>query len=429
MNDEMLEGLNSRARNVFSLAEKEARTHNHGRIGTEHILLGLIHNGESIATKALESLGISLDAIRQQVEEIIGQGREAPGRHIPLTAQASRVLDHSRHEARQHNSASGRPAGYVGTEHILLGLIRESSGVAARVLVPIGANLGRVSQQVTELREGRVTAWGGQPPPSVHPVYRPERARPAILVLDECGQNLTRQAAAGSLDPVVGREPEIQLAIQVLSQAVRYLPVLVGGTVASRGSVVMGVAQRIAAGEVPEAIKNKNLYVLDPAALGAGSHTRDDGLRNRVRELTAQFGLDAYERTVSGGPAQPSGADRTPQRGHSDISVMQLLLALLEENRARNDIILFVDEPAKVAESANQVSSAMSVMAPMLAGGQLRLIGGATAEEYRESWAKAEALAPHIQPVQVSDPSIAYSIGMLKTALRSAAQTKVLEDY
>jgi ATP-dependent Clp protease ATP-binding subunit ClpA len=447
MNDDMLEGLNFRARNVFSLAEKEARERNHSHIGTEHILLGLIRNGESIATKALESLGISLETVRQQVEGTIGQGRQAPSPQIPLTAQASRVLDHSRREARQRNSASGRQAGYVGTEHILLGLLREGNGVAARVLVPMGANLGRISQQVTELREGRVTAWGGQPPlPPVHPVHRPGPARPAVLVLEEYGQNFTRQAAAGGLDPVVGREPEIQQVIHVLCQPVRHLPVLVGGTAASRSSVVRGVAQRIAAGEVPEAIRSKHLYVLDPGAPGAGSHARDDDLRNRIQELTAQFGL-AYGQTLSGGPpgqeaaigihypenggaqAQPSEADRTPQRGNPDISALQLLLAVLQESRARNDIILFVDDLVKAAESTTQASSAMSVMAPMLASGQLRIIGGVTAEEYMKSWTEAGALTAYIQPVQVSDPAISYSIGMLKTVLRSAAQTKVLEDY
>ena len=409
MNDEMFEGLNSRARKIFSLAEEEARAHNHGHIGTEHILLGLIRSEESIATKALESLGISLDAVRQRVEEIIGQGRQAPGRQVPLTAQAVRVLNHSRREARQRNSVSRRQAAYVGTEHILLGLIREGNGVAARVLVPMGANLGRVSRQVIELREGRVSAWGGQlPPPPVHSAHRSEPVRPAILVLDACGQNLTRLANQGRLDPVIGRETEIRQAIQVLSQAVRHLPVLVGGSAASRSSVVRGVAQRIAAGEVPEAVKNKQLYVLDPGALVTGGHTGDD-LRNLIQELTVQF--------------------EDLQRRDKEISVLQLLLAVLEESRAKNDIILFVDELAKEAESADQVSRAISVMASVLASGQLQLIGGATVEEYRKSWAEAMSLAPQIQPVQVSDPANSYSIGMLKIALRSVAQTKVLEDY
>lgn len=440
MNDGMLEGFNSRARDVLSLAEKEARAHNHDHIATEHILLGLIRAGESIATKALESLGISLETVRQQVEEVIGQGRQAAGRRVPFTAQAIRVLDHARREARQRNSASRRQTGYIGTEHILLGLLHEGNGVAARVLVPMGANLGRVSQQVTELRDGRVTAWGGQPPPlPVQPAYRPESARPAIPVLDECGQNLTRQAAAGHLDPVIGREPEIRQVIEVLAQVGGELPVLVGGTAATRSAVVRGVAQRIAAGEVPETVKDKQLYALDPQALAAGNHTRQEDLRKRIQELTAAAGLDAYERTVSSGmpgreaagrpPYPGTGTDGTPQRHHPEISVLELLVAVLEESRRTGQgTILFADEAAKAAESAVRASSAMSVMVPMLTGPQLHLIGGATAEEFRKSW-EAGALASRIRCIQMFDPSISYSIGMLKATLRSAARTKVLEDY
>ena len=439
MNDQMLDGFNARAQDVIVLAEKEARILGHNYIGTEHILLGLIRKGDGIAILALQSLGISLEAVRQQIEGIIGPGQHPPHGPIPFTPRATRVLDLSRREARQ------RKDNYIGTEHILLGLIGEGNGAAAQVLVKLGANLNRVRQQVTELREGKMNAWGGCPPP-VSPVY-PLPVQPASLVLDRCGQNLTRQAKQGRLYPVIGREPEIEQVIQVLAGTARNNPVLVGGTAAGRACVMAGLAQRIAAGEVPEIIKDKQLYVLDQDALAAVSqagNVRDAELRNRIRELVTPFGLDAYldayEETISNGrfgqepalgaqrPAtaaawwdaerQGSGTARTPHRKLSDLHV---LAAVLQESRTRDNIILFIDELPEVADAAAVDTSILT----SVLGGKSQIIAAATAERYRESIAKDQALSPWIQPVHVSEPTISYAIGMLKIALRATAQARI----
>ena len=212
----MFERFTDRARRVVVLAQEEARTLNHNYIGTEHVLLGLIHEGEGVAAKALESLGISLEAVRQQVEEIIGQGQQAPSGHIPFTPRAKKVLELSLREALQlgHN--------YIGTEHILLGLIREGEGVAAQVLVKLGADLSRVRQQVIQLLhgyQGKEPAAAGAPS---------ETAPSTSLVLDQFGRNLTAAAREGKLDPVIGREKEIERVMQVLSRRTKNNPALVG---------------------------------------------------------------------------------------------------------------------------------------------------------------------------------------------------------
>ncbi|MGW5016382.1 Clp protease N-terminal domain-containing protein, partial [Micromonospora chalcea] len=211
----MFERFTDRARRVVVLAQEEARMLNHNYIGTEHILLGLIHEGEGVAAKALESLGISLEGVRQQVEEIIGQGQQAPSGHIPFTPRAKKVLELSLREALQlgHN--------YIGTEHILLGLIREGEGVAAQVLVKLGADLNRVRQQVIQLLSG----YQGKEPAAAGAA--PGEAAPSTsLVLDQFGRNLTQAAREGKLDPVIGREKEIERVMQVLSRRTKNNPVL-----------------------------------------------------------------------------------------------------------------------------------------------------------------------------------------------------------
>ncbi|MGX1613381.1 Clp protease N-terminal domain-containing protein, partial [Micromonospora chalcea] len=213
----MFERFTDRARRVVVLAQEEARMLNHNYIGTEHILLGLIHEGEGVAAKALESLGISLEGVRQQVEEIIGQGQQAPSGHIPFTPRAKKVLELSLREALQlgHN--------YIGTEHILLGLIREGEGVAAQVLVKLGADLNRVRQQVIQLLSG----YQGKEPAAAGAA--PGEAAPSTsLVLDQFGRNLTQAAREGKLDPVIGREKEIERVMQVLSRRTKNNPVLIG---------------------------------------------------------------------------------------------------------------------------------------------------------------------------------------------------------
>ena len=258
----MFERFTDRARRVVVLAQEEARLLSHSYIGTEHILLGLIHEGEGVAAKALESLGISLEAVRNQVEEIIGQGGTSPSGHIPFTPRAKKVLELSLREALQlgHN--------YIGTEHILLGLIREGEGVAAQVLVKLGADLSRVRQQVIQLLSGyagKEAASGGGP--------SSESAPAGSLVLDQFGRNLTQLARDKKLDPVIGRERELERVMQVLSRRTKNNPVLIGEPGVGKTAIVEGLAQKIVGNDVPETLKGKQLYTLDLGALVAGCAT------------------------------------------------------------------------------------------------------------------------------------------------------------
>jgi ATP-dependent Clp protease ATP-binding subunit ClpC len=234
----MFERFTDRARRVVVLAQEEARLLKHNYIGTEHILLGLIHEGEGVAAKALESLGISLEAVRTQVEEIIGQGQQSPSGHIPFTPRAKKVLELSLREALQlgHN--------YIGTEHILLGLIREGEGVAAQVLVKLGADLTRVRQQVIQLvnghsgkEEAAAGAGAGQG------AGRDPGTPSTSTVLDQFGRNLTQAAMEGKLDPVVGRGKEVERIMQVLSRRTKNNPVLIGEPGVGKSAVVEGLAQ------------------------------------------------------------------------------------------------------------------------------------------------------------------------------------------
>jgi ATP-dependent Clp protease ATP-binding subunit ClpC len=229
----MFERFTDRARRVVVLAQEEARMLNHNYIGTEHILLGLIHEGEGVAAKSLESLGISLEGVRSQVEEIIGQGQQAPSGHIPFTPRAKKVLELSLREALQlgHN--------YIGTEHILLGLIREGEGVAAQVLVKLGADLNRVRQQVIQLLSG----YQGKEPAEAGGT-RGEAGTPSTsLVLDQFGRNLTQAALEGKLDPVIGREKEIERVMQVLSRRTKNNPVLIGEPGVGKQGKIMSIGE------------------------------------------------------------------------------------------------------------------------------------------------------------------------------------------
>jgi ATP-dependent Clp protease ATP-binding subunit ClpC len=356
----MFERFTDRARRVVVLAQEEARMLNHNYIGTEHILLGLIHEGEGVAAKALESLGIALEGVRQQVEEIIGQGQHAPSGHIPFTPRAKKVLELSLREALQlgHN--------YIGTEHILLGLIREGEGVAAQVLVKLGADLNRVRQQVLQLLSGY------QGKPETEPGSRGEGTPSSSLVLDQFGRNLTASAREGKLDPVIGRSKEIERVMQVLSRRTKNNPVLIGEPGVGKTAVVEGLAQMVVKGEVPETLKDKQLYTLDLGSLVAGSRYRGD-FEERLKKV-------------------------------------------LKEIRTRGDIILFIDEIHTLvgAGAAEGAIDAASILKPMLARGELQTIGATTLEEYRKYVEKDPALERRFQPIQVGEPNLEHTIEILK---------------
>ncbi|MCD2262841.1 ATP-dependent Clp protease ATP-binding subunit [Dietzia aurantiaca] len=362
----MFERFTDRARRVVVLAQEEARMLNHNYIGTEHILLGLIHEGEGVAAKALESLGISLEAVRSQVEEIIGQGQQAPSGHIPFTPRAKKVLELSLREALQlgHN--------YIGTEHILLGLIREGEGVAAQVLVKLGADLTRVRQQVIQLLsgyQGKEAEATGAPAGTGG---RESGTPSSSTVLDQFGRNLTQAAMEGKLDPVVGRAKEVERIMQVLSRRTKNNPVLIGEPGVGKTAVVEGLAQAIVNNEVPETLKDKQLYSLDLGSLVAGSRYRGD-FEERLKKV-------------------------------------------LKEINQRGDIILFIDEIHTLvgAGAAEGAIDAASILKPKLARGELQTIGATTLDEYRKHIEKDAALERRFQPVQVPEPSVELSIEILK---------------
>ena len=370
---ELFERFTDRARRVVVLAQEEARLLNHNYIGTEHILLGLIHEGEGIASQALESLGISLEAVRDQVEEIIGQGSQSPSGHIPFTPRAKKVLELSLREALQlgHN--------YIGTEHILLGLIREGEGVAAQVLVKLGAELSRVRQQVIQLLSGYPGGGAGTGSSSssrdkagATSGGRGNDASAGSVVLDQFERNLTQLARDKQLDPVIGRSRESERIMQILSRRTKNNPVLIGEPGVGKTAIVEGLAQMIANDEVPETIHNKQVYTLDLGALVAGSRYRGD-FEERLKKV-------------------------------------------LKEINTRGDIILFIDEIHTLvgAGAAEGAIDAASILKPMLARGELQTIGATTIEEYRKHFEKDAALERRFQPVKVDEPSVAHTIEILK---------------
>jgi len=356
----MFERFTDRARRVVVLAQEEARMLNHNYIGTEHILLGLIHEGEGVAAKALESMGISQEGVRAQVIEIIGEGQQAPTGHIPFTPRAKKVLELSLREALQlgHN--------YIGTEHILLGLIREGEGVAAQVLTKLGADLNRVRQQVIQL----VSGYQGKEPVVAG---GPAEGTPAgSAILDQFGRNLTQAAREGKLDPVIGREKEIERVMQVLSRRTKNNPVLIGEPGVGKTAVVEGLAQDIVRGDVPQTLTDKQVYTLDLGSLVAGSRYRGD-FEERLKKV-------------------------------------------LKEIRTRGDIVLFIDEIHTLvgAGAAEGAIDAASILKPMLARGELQTIGATTLDEYRKHIEKDAALERRFQPIQVSEPTVAHTIEILK---------------
>ncbi|MDR1808630.1 MAG: ATP-dependent Clp protease ATP-binding subunit [Propionibacteriaceae bacterium] len=357
----MFERFTDRARRVVILAQDEARMLNHNYIGTEHVLLGLIHEGEGIAAKALEQLGLTLDRVREQIEEIIGHGEQSPTGHIPFTPRAKRVLELSLREALQLNHS------YIGTEHILLGLIREGEGVACQVLIKMGADLNQVRDTVLQLLSGfqmKQAATAGAPEKGPSPS--------GSKILDQFGRNLTQAARDGKLDPVIGRHKEIERVMTVLSRRTKNNPVLIGEPGVGKTAVVEGLSQQIVRGEVPETLRDKQIYSLDMGALVAGSRYRGD-FEERLKKVLAEI-------------------------------------------KNRGDVMLFIDEIHTLvgAGAAEGAIDAASILKPMLARGELQTIGATTLDEYRKHIEKDAALERRFQPIQVAEPSIALTIEILK---------------
>ena len=357
----MFERFTDRARRDVVLAQDEARALNHNYIGTEHLLLGLIHEGEGVAAKALESMDVTLDKARAQVVEIIGEGQSAPSGHIPFTPRAKKVLELSLREALQlsHN--------YIGTEHILLGLLREGEGVAVQALGNLDVDLAALRQAVMQLLSGydaKETVGSGAS-------ALKEGTPSGSAILDQFGRNLTQAAREGKLDPVIGRSKEMERVMQILSRRTKNNPVLIGEPGVGKTAVVEGLSQAIVHGDVPETLRDKQLYSLDMGSLVAGSRYRGD-FEERLKKV-------------------------------------------LKEVRTRGDIILFIDEIHTLvsAGAAEGAVDAASILKPMLARGELQTIGATTLEEYRKI-EKDAALERRFQPVQVDQPTIEQAIQILK---------------
>jgi ATP-dependent Clp protease ATP-binding subunit ClpC len=353
----VFERFTERARQVVVLAQDEARALKHNYIGTEHILLGLLREEEGLAARVLESLDITVEEVRAQVARIVGQGDEVTSGQIPFTPRAKKVLELALREALSlgHN--------YIGTEHILLGLVRENEGVAARILLDFDADAEKIRNEIIRMLSGPGRRQQGQVPS--------EKSKSSKL-LDQFGRNLTRQASEGKLDPVVGRQTEIERVMQILSRRTKNNPVLVGEPGVGKTAVVEGLAQRISSGGVPELLKNKQIYTLDLAALVAGSKYRgefEERLKKVMKEIT--------------------------QRG---------------------DIILFIDELHNLvgAGAAEGAIDAASILKPALARGELQTIGATTLDEYRKYLERDAALERRFQQIRVDEPSVDETVQILR---------------
>src|SRR5471030_2686746 len=362
----MFERFTERARQVVVLAQEEARTLKHNYIGTEHILLGLLREEEGLAARVLESLDITVERVRAQVVRIVGSGEEVTSGQIPFTPRAKKVLELALREALSlgHN--------YIGTEHILLGLVRENEGVAARILLDFDADSEKIRNEVIRMLSGPSGRQRGGPGAVPGAAGAGTDPKKSSKLLDQFGRNLTKLAADGKLDPVVGRETEIERIMQILSRRTKNNPVLIGEPGVGKTAVVEGLAQRITNSEVPELLKNKQIYTLDLAALVAGSKYRgefEERLKKVMKEIT--------------------------QRG---------------------DIILFIDELHNLvgAGAAEGAIDAASILKPALARGELQTIGATTLEEYRKYLERDSALERRFQKITVDQPSKEETVQILK---------------
>ncbi|CAN1318030.1 Chaperone protein ClpC, chloroplastic [Linum perenne] len=353
----MFERFTEKAIKVIMLAQEEARRLGHNYVGTEQILLGLIGEGTGIAAKVLKSMGINLKDARVEVEKIIGRGNGFVAVEIPFTPRAKRVLELSLEEARQlgHN--------YIGSEHLLLGLLREGEGVAARLLENLGADASNIRTQVIRMvgESNEVTANIG-----------PNTRDTKMPTLEEYGTNLTKLAEEGKLDPVVGRQPQIERVVQILGRRTKNNPCLIGEPGVGKTAIAEGLAQRIASGDVPETIEGKKVITLDMGLLVAGTKYRGE-FEERLKKL-------------------------------------------MEEIKQSDEIILFIDEVHTLigAGAAEGAIDAANILKPALARGELQCIGATTLDEYRKHIEKDPALERRFQPVKVPEPTVDESIQILK---------------
>jgi ATP-dependent Clp protease ATP-binding subunit ClpC len=352
----MFERFTEKAIKVIMLAQEEARRLGHNFVGTEQILLGLIGEGTGVAAKVLKSMGVNLKDARVEVEKIIGRGSGFVAVEIPFTPRAKRVLELSLEEARQlgHN--------YIGTEHLLLGLIREGEGVAARVLENLGVDLAKVRTQVIRMlgETAEVGAGSGAKGSTKTPT------------LDEFGSNLTQQAADGKLDPVVGRQHEIERVIQILGRRTKNNPVLIGEPGVGKTAIAEGLAQRINSGDVPDILEDKRVLTLDIGLLVAGTKYRGE-FEERLKKI-------------------------------------------MEEIRGAGNVILVIDEVHTLigAGAAEGAIDAANILKPALARGELQCIGATTLDEYRKHIERDAALERRFQPVMVGEPSVEDTIEILR---------------
>src|SRR5881394_4022484 len=355
----MFERFTERARQVVVLAQEEARTLKHNYIGTEHILLGLLREEEGLAARVLESLDITVERVRAQVVRIVGSGEEVTSGQIPFTPRAKKVLELALREALSlgHN--------YIGTEHILLGLVRENEGVAARILLDFDADAEKIRNEIIRMLSGpgRRTQSGGA---------AGEKGQKSSKLLDQFGRNLTKLATEGKLDPVVGRQNEIERVMQILSRRTKNNPVLIGEPGVGKTAVVEGLAQRISGNQVPELLKGKQIYTLDLAALVAGSKYRGE-FEERLKKV-------------------------------------------MKEIAQRGDIILFIDELHNLvgAGAAEGAIDAASILKPALARGELQTIGATTLDEYRKYLERDSALERRFQQIRVDQPTTEETVQILK---------------
>jgi ATP-dependent Clp protease ATP-binding subunit ClpC len=356
----LFERFTERARQVVVLAQDEARALKHNYIGTEHILLGLLREEEGLAARVLESLDITVEEVRAQVARIVGQGDEVTTGQIPFTPRAKKVLELALREALSlgHN--------YIGTEHILLGLVRENEGVAARILLDFDADAEKIRNEIIRMLSGPGRRQAGAGGPGG------EKGTKSSKLLDQFGRNFTKQAQEGKLDPVVGRQTEIERIMQILARRQKNNPVLIGEPGVGKTAIVEGLAQRISSNQVPEILKGKQIYSLDLAALVAGSKYRGE-FEERLKKV-------------------------------------------MKEIQQRGDIVLFIDELHNLvgAGAAEGAIDAASILKPALARGELQTIGATTLDEYRKYLERDAALERRFQQVRVEEPTVDDSVQILR---------------